>query len=172
MCVYFPLLDFHPDKQESRNKIRLSTLFMFVLSAVCIYAGAGNALLFVLIHVASCAYVYACMRVWVLWIRTQPFYWLNLGTQSHSNLTSIRLLLSAASNKKYACPCGERWDNPSAERIRYYQQNCGNLPTKNVLFHYTFSYFKGRSSQFIFWRQRCLAYLLIMALYGFLKKKV
>lgn len=58
------------------------------------------------------------------------------------------------------------------DTISWDQQHCDNLPTKDVFFYYRFSHFKGGSCQFIFWRQRYLAYLLIMVLYGFLKKNV
>lgn len=89
------------------------------VSAVCICVGAGNVLLFVLIRLASCACV--CMRTY-LFVRPVNTYSALLLTEPwHTKPQQPHIHQATAFNcletEIYACPCGPRWDQPSAERI-------------------------------------------------------
>lgn len=91
VSVKIPLVDFHPEELERRNRTGLSVQFLLECS-VYLYVGANKSTgLSLCWSVWPAAYAFSvcecvCMHAHLLAISTQSHYWLALGTQNCSSL--------------------------------------------------------------------------------------
>lgn len=91
VCAKIPLVDFHPEELERRNRTGLSVQFLLECS-VHVYVGASKGTRLSLCwSVCPAAYIFSvcervCMHAHLLGVSAQSHYWLALGTQNCSSL--------------------------------------------------------------------------------------